>query len=217
MIYFKKQGTIIYYHAVILLVLGLIWSCKTTTPDLKGELVRSLQGEDVNGFNFAIEGDENQTVVSLTNSALRNLITLDNNTTSFNLKFTLVKDKKSGITKTYKTEIVKQGTDLTLVVTDIASGKVVSRSVFPKAEPHHLPGGAHNFDTLEECIEDFYCTTAPTLQCEANRTCEDQFASLLCCLNDGLCYSVHMIIRPNTWRCKLSVMIPNRGVFVIRQ
>ena len=217
MISFKNRRKTTFCLAVVLLSLGLVWSCKTTTPDPRGELVRSLKGEDVEGFHFATEEDESQTVVSLTNSAVRNLITLDNSTTNLVLKYTLVKEKKASAKRTYKTEVVKTGTELTLVVTDIVTGEVVSRTTFPEPEPHNLSGGPPTFDTLEECIEDFYCTTAPALQCEANRTCEDQFPGIFCRLKNGELISVHFIIKPTTLICKLSVVIPNLGVFVLRR
>ena len=217
MISFKNRRKTIFCLAVVLLSLSLIWSCKTTTPDLRGELVRSLKDEDVESFHFATEEDESQTVASLTNSAIQNIITFDNSTTNLVLKYTLVKEKKASAKRTYKTEIVKTGTELTLVVTDIATGEVVSRTAFPEPEPHDLPSGPLTFDTLEECIADFYCTTAPAFQCEANRTCEVQSAHLLCCFNDGQCLNIVLIIRPTALKCKLSVVIPNLGVFVLKR
>jgi hypothetical protein len=170
----------------------------------------------VEGFHFATEEDESQTVASLTKSAVRNRVTLDNSTANLVLKYTLVKEKKAGAQRTYKTEVVKTGKKLALVVTDIASNEVVSRTEFPEPQQHDLPDGPATFDSLEECIADFYCTTAPALQCEANRTCKDQYWCLLCCLNDGMCFSVLLMIRPTALRCKLSVLIPNFEIFFKR-
>ena len=214
MIFLKNRQKTRFCFAVVLLSLGLGCSCKTTIPDLRGELVRSLKGENVDGFHFATEEDESQTVASLTNSIVRNIITLDNNTTNLVLKYTLVKEMKASTKRTYKTEVVKTDSDLTLMVTDMVTGEVVNRTAFPEPEPQELPDGQQTFDTLDECIADFNCTTSPALQCEANRTCEDQLASLFCCLNDGLCYSVHLIIKPTAIKCKLSIVTP-LGVFVI--
>jgi hypothetical protein len=216
MIFIKNRRKATFCVAVVLLFLGLVWSCKTTPPDLRGELVRSLKGEDVEGFHFATEEDESQTFASLTNSAVRNLIPMDNNTTNLVLKYTLVKEKKTSAKRTYKAEVVKTGTKLALVVTDIATGEVVSRKAFPEPEPHDLPKGPPTFDTLDECIANFNCMTAPVLQCKANRTCEDQLAHLICCLNDGQCFSVVLIIRPTAWICIVSRLIPNFGVFLHR-
>jgi hypothetical protein len=200
---------------ILPLSLGLTWSCKDPTSGIREELVRSLKGEDVTGFDFAIEEDENQTVASLTNSAVRDLIRLDDSKTNVVLKYTLVKEKKANAAKTYRTEVVKTGTDLTIGVTDVATSRVVSKMKFPEPEPHHEPDRPPLFDTLEECIADFYCTTAPALQCEANRTCKDQFAALTCCLKSGQCFSVHLIIRPTSFKCRLSVLLPDFGVFVL--
>ncbi len=204
----------------LFLFLGPVSSCKTSVPDLKGDLVRSLKGANVEGFHFATEEDESQRVASLTNSVVRELVNLDSGPPNLVLRYASVKDKKTNITTTNKTEIVKTGAVLALLVTDIATGETVSRTEFPAPEVHQPSdpsGSPPTFDTLEACIADFNCTRRGALECEANRTCEDQFAALTCCLEGGQCFSVHLIIRPTTLKCRLSAVTPNFEGMVLSQ
>ena len=202
-----------------LVCLASVSSCNTTAPDQKpdarAELIRSLKGANVDGYVFATRDDESQVLASLTNGAVRNLITIEESATNTVLRYTSVTDKKANTTKTYKAEAVKTGTSLAIVVTDIATGDVLSRDTFPTPQPH----GADQprFDTLEACIKDFDCKNRGALQCEANRTCKDQFAALTCCLTNGQCFSVHLIIRPTSLRCQLLDVIPNLEGLVLTQ
>jgi hypothetical protein len=174
----------------------------------------------VEGFNFGTEENETQTISSLTNSAVRQLVTLDGGTTNLVLRYTSVKGKKTNVTRTSRAEIVKSGKELTLQVTDIANGEVIFRQRFPVPEPHQRAGGIGGpptFDTLEAWLRDFDCTRRGTLQCEANRTCQDQYAALTCCLTNGQCFSVHLIIKPTTFKCTRTFVIPDLEGFVFSQ
>lgn len=197
--------------AGVLVFSSFVCSCKTTVPDLKEDFVRSLKGANVDGYHFAIEENQTQFVVSLTNDAVRDLIRLDGGPIDLVLKYTRIKDKEANTAKTFKTSVVKTDSTLALLVKDFVTGEVVSRKVFPAPEP--LP----TFDSLEDCINDFNCKRRAALQCEANRTCEDQYASLTCCLDDGQCFSVHLIIRPTRLKCRLTAVTPDAEGFVSKQ
>lgn len=208
-----------FFISILLLSMGLLCSCKIpAAPSPRDELVSALKGANVDGFDFATSEDESQAVASLTNRAVRGLVDMDTGPTNFVLRYTRVKDKKTNIIKTYKTEIVKAGKELSLQVTDLGSNEVVSKNAFQRAEGQ-APGdpGPPTFNTLEDCIKDFDCTRRGALECEANRTCKDQFAALMCCLNNGQCFSVHLIIRPTSLRCRLIDLIPDFEGFVLTQ
>jgi hypothetical protein len=220
MISMQHRSKLIFCLSTVLLSLSLLFACKPAKTDAREDLISSLKGANVEGFNFGTEENETQTISSLTNSAVRQLVTLDGGTTNLVLRYTSVKDKKTNITRTSKAEIVKSGKELTLQVTDIANGEVIFKQRFPVPEPHQpsdATGGPPTFDTLEACINDFNCTRRGTLQCEANRTCQDQYAALTCCLKNGQCFSVHLIIRPTTLKCTLTSVIPNLEGFVFSQ
>ncbi len=212
----------VFCSLVVLTILGLFSSCKTETPtttpgatsDPRTDLIQSLKGARIEGYNFETREDDNEAVASLTKSALDGVIMLDSGANNLVLRYARIKDKKANTTRTFKTEITKAGTTLTLLVTDVATGEVVSKNAFPAAEAHT---GAPTFDTLQACIADFNCKNRGALECEANRTCQDQFAALLCCLKDGQCFSVHIIIRPTSLRCQLRAVIPNLDGLVFKQ
>jgi hypothetical protein len=212
MISMQHRSKLIICSSTALLSLSLLFACKPAKTDAREDLIGSLKGADVEGFNFGTEENETQAISSFTNSAVRQLVTLDGGTTNLVLKYTGIKDKKTNVTKTSKTEIVKSGKELTLQVTDIANGKVVFKQRFPVPEPHQpadVTHGSPTFDTLEACIDDFNCTRRGSLQCEANRTCQDQYAALTCCLKNGQCFSVHLVIKPTTFKCTWTPVIPN--------
>ena len=192
--------------AVALLSYGTFTSCQNPKPDQRDELVRSLKGANTDNFHFASKEDDTQVTTSLTNNALRNLVTLDRATNNLVLRYTSVRDKRTNATKTYKTEIARAGNALTLVVTDIATNEVFSRDTFPSPQPH---GGDQKFDSLEACLKDFDCKHKGALLCEANRTCKPQFAALTCCLTNGQCFSVHLVIKPTSLKCLLADVIPD--------
>ena len=203
---------------MILFGLALV-SCNRPTPsenqnpDAKADLLKSLNGANVNGFDFSTREDDASAVAALTNSAVRSLITLDKGANGVVLQYARVKDKKANSTRTYKTEVLRNGNALTLQVSDLATNAVVSKDNFPTATPHD----EQKFTTLEECLKDFDCKHRGELQCEANRTCKDQFAAIICCLADGSCFSVHLIIRPTSLRCRFNDLIPNLEGLVLRR
>ena len=220
MISLHHRSVFAFCLAVVLLALGLVCSCnKTTTPDPREDLLRSLKGANVEGYLFATEEDDAQVVTSLTNNAVQKLITLDSGTTNLVLRYTNVKDKKTNTTRTYKTEITKAGTALTFLVTDIASGQVVSKNAFPAPQPHNpgTTGAPPTFNTLQDCINDFNCRFRGALQCEADRTCQDQFAALTCCLKNGQCFSVHLVVRPTRFTCRFVGWTPDLSGLVLSQ
>lgn len=202
---------------IALLSLILVNSCQppaSGAKDEKDELVRSLKGANVEGFHFATQENESQEVSSLTNSAVSNLIKFDEATTNVVLRYTSIKNKETNTTNTYKTEIVKTGTALDFLITDIATGEAIFKKTLPPITNTDNPPA---FDSFEACINNFNCKNQSALQCEANRTCEPQFAALICCRTDGQCISVHLVIRPNTTKCKLRDLVPDLdGILVTR-
>jgi hypothetical protein len=212
MISMQHRSKLIFCSSAALLSLSLLFACKPAKTNAREDLISSLKGANVEGFNFGTEENETQTISSLTNSAVRQLITLDGGKTSLVLRYTSVKDKNTNATKTSKAEIVKSGKELTLQVTDIANGEVMFKQTFPAPEAHRpadATSGPPTFDTVEACLDDFNCTMRGPLQCEANRTCQNQWAALTCCLTNGQCISVHLIIWPTTFKCIVSPVVPN--------
>lgn len=204
---------------VVLFFLGWVSSCKNTRTDPKEELLNALKGANVEGYVFATQEDNTQVVASLTNSAVQDLIKLDDRTNNVVLKYTSVKDKTANTTKIYKAEIVKDSMSLTLLVTDIATGEAVVKDTFipPPPPPLDNPNPGPIFDSLEACIKDFNCTRRGAIQCEADRTCKAQPAALTCWLKNGQGFSVHFLIKPTSAKCRFRDLIPDlEGIVLSR-
>ena len=180
--------------------------------DQKQALLRMLKGRYVKGYHFSLQEDENKVIASLTNSAVRKPIDLNRAGADLILGYTQVKDKKKRTTRTFKSEVKTDGSSVAIIVRDLATNRVISKDSFPSPTPHDHPGDT-GFQTLEQCIQDFRCKHGGELQCDANRTCKTQFAALTCCLNNGNCFSVHLVFPPNSLRCQiLSNVLPLEGL-----
>ena len=172
--------------------------------DQKQELLRTLKGTNIKGYHFSQQEDENKVVASLTNSAVRKPIDLNKAGAGLILSYTQVKDKKKGTTRRFKSEVETNGSNVTIIVRDLVTNRLISKNPFPSPTSHDDTG----FQTLEQCIQDFRCKHGGELQCEANRTCKPQFAALICCLKNGNCFSVHLVFHPNSLRCQILSNVP---------
>lgn len=190
-------------------LLALLASCQGTTADPRTELARSLKGADVEGYAFAMKEDDAFVVATLTNPQARTVLKLGE-AQRIPLQYTRVLDRKTKSTTLYRTDVVRDKSSLALLVTDFATGAVVSRRGFPAPQDDGTPPPATTtgYDSLEQCIADFNCEHGGQLQCQANRTCQDQLAALTCCLKSGDCYSVHLVIKPTSPRCMLKDLVP---------
>lgn len=183
--------------------------------DQKQELLRTLKGKNVKRYHFSLQEDENKVVASLTNSVVRKPIHLKR-ASDLILSYTQVKDKKKRTTRIFKSEVKTSGSNVTIIVRDLISNRVISKYSFPSPTPHDHPGDT-GFETLQQCIQDFRCKHGGELQCEANRTCKTQFAALTCCLNNGNCFSVHLVFHPNSLRCQILSNVPQLEGLVLSQ
>lgn len=184
--------------------------------DQKQELLHMLKGKNVKRYHFSLQEDANKIVASLTNSAVRKPIDLNRAGADLILSYTHVKGKKKRTTRTFKNEVKTDGSSVTIIVRDLVTKRVISKNSFPSPTPHDHEGGTA-FETLEQCIQDFRCKHGGELLCEANRTCKTQFAALTCCLNNGNCFSVHLVFHPNSLRCQILSNVPPLEGLVLSQ
>jgi hypothetical protein len=211
------------FHAfVVFLAAGFLFACeRAQIADRKAELIRTLKGADVQGYLFSFNEGETQTTAALTNKAVQNVIRLGKRDTGVVLQYTRVEDNKNNTSKTYKSEITKQnGRPLRLVVTDLATNDVIEEGSFPDPGPACWGEPPGQFDSINACIDAFNCTNRGPLQCEANRTCKNQFAALTCCLTNGSSISVHLIIPPaavSIKSCLLRSLTPELPGLVLSQ
>jgi hypothetical protein len=209
------------FHAfVVFLAAGFLFACeRPQITDRKAELIRTLKGADVQGYLFSFNEGETQTTTALTNKAVQNVISLGKRDTGVVLQYTRVENNKNDTSKTYMSEITKQNGPLRLIVTDLETNDVIEEGSFPDPEPTCSGEPPGQFDSINACVDAFNCTNRGPLQCEANRTCKNQFAALTCCLKNGSSISVHLIIPPAvlTKACLLRNLTPELLGVVLSQ
>ncbi len=195
--------------AALSLALLLLCSGSASAADPKADLIASLKGADVDGYLFSMNEDGVETSSSLTNKGLYDVYSLGKGDADLVLRYTSVEDSAIGKKSIYKSEIVKSGTSLTLIVTDVEANKAISKTALPVAGPACQPAG--QFSTINACIERFKCLNGGTLLCNANSTCQPQFAALTCCLTNGQIFSVHIVFNPTSLKCLVRGQLPDLG------
>lgn len=192
-----------------LIVFSQISCTAPAASDPKADLVTASKDPAAKGYNYASEEADGQTVTMLTNPAVNAPIKPGKDDETTLLRYTQVNDK-GGTTTLYKSELIKKNSTMSIVVTDLTAGKVIWDKPFLEKVPDldTLTIPRDGFETLQDCINDFNCKHKGALICEANETCENQFAALTCCLKNGQCFSVHLIYPPTSWRCKIRDLVP---------
>jgi hypothetical protein len=107
--------------------------------DQKQELLRVLKGKNIKRYHFSLQEDEDKVVASLTNSAIRKPINLNRAGTGLILGYTQVKYKKKRTTRSFKSEVKTDESNVAIVVRDLVTNRVISKNSFPSPTPHH-PG-----------------------------------------------------------------------------
>lgn len=207
MIRHKRPASRFYSKLIVLgLSLAFLAGRPAAASDPREELISLLKGANVDGYLFSMSEHEAQASSSLTNKAADVVYTFGRDETGLILRYTSVEDKAAQKTSVYKSEIVKKGTALTLVVTDLETNRAITTADLPAAGPACQPAG--QFDSLNACIAQFRCMNGGALLCTANATCQPQFAALTCCLKNGQAFSVHLIFNPTSLRCQFGVLTP---------
>jgi transcriptional regulator of heat shock response len=133
---------------------------------------------------------------------------LQDNENSLVIQYVHIRDRESDTDTTAKLELIRKDTDLSLVSTDVATGEVIKKIALPPPVRHDSDDH-RAFETIEECIAEFDSSELhATLLAEANRSCESQLTHVTCCLTDGSCWSVVLVIEPSFLRCRFGVRLP---------
>jgi hypothetical protein len=202
---------ILFRRSTLFLSLLLAGACATTTPDPRAALRRAINDPQADAYLFTTAEDGGLVKSSLVNPAVRDRIRLPEGDTSFNVGYTSIRDKGTNSTKIYRSDVVKSGRTVSLVVKDVSSGAVIDTIVFPELPPRG--SGPPIFPSLEDCI----CKGVGPAQCEADRTCRPQVIGLICCTGGDVCLSVHILVVPKAWRCRLRDLLGDIGDLVFTQ
>lgn len=181
------------------LLFALAWSQPAAAADPEADLIALLKGADVKGYLFAMNEDPATNSSALTNPAVAGFYMLPKTDTNVVLRYSSITDVATGKVSTYKAEVVKKGSAVNLLLSDVASGKVLSNQLFPPATPACSPA----FATIGACVDRFRCMNAGALQCTANTTCQPQLADVDCCLTNGQEVDVLLIFPPTSIFCSL--------------
>lgn len=173
----------------------------TDLSDVKAELSRAIGDEYAAGFLFSFSEATDHTRAALINPAVGNILALADDTPRLVLNYSTVSSAE-GRTQTSKSELVRTQDGVAIRHTDVATGRLLSEVVLPATSEHD----DHVFDTLEECIAAFQGSDVQAqFQAEANATCRKQYPHFHCCLRNGDCFSIVLIVRPTSWNCLVSV------------
>jgi len=105
--------------------------CAKTPPDARDELLRAVSDPQAKDYDFQLTEDADTRMAALTNPALQDFVYLDRGAPEMVLQYTRTTDRKSGATRTYRTEVRQDGAALLLLATDIDSNEVVLKNPFP--------------------------------------------------------------------------------------
>ncbi len=203
-------------YSLLLCSMFFFLACETEQPlpdpeDPKKDFEKEVNDPQTSAYYFTTFESANERAVSLSNPDLGQLIEANKEDSSFTVRYTKMEDIKQNTTELYKTEFVKADNGWSLLITDLTNKKVFYEKALSLDSLgwSPLPNG---FRSLEACIEDFKCKHECVLQKEANRTCEPQYAGIICCLTNGQCFSIHFVFRPTSWRCRIFLHLPIENV-----
>lgn len=194
---------------LLLLPLFILFACKTQheispVEQAKYDLKKAVpELADVSDFYF--EAYENQSSLSVVfkNSSVDNLVEFNKEDASIVLGYQLDKNLKDGSTTIQKALFVKKDSTISFEIRDL-NNKLIDKT------DSHIPGDivvnpplpCPVFNSFDDCLDDFYCTEFPALQCEANRRCETIVTGLCCCLPNGSCVWYDFIqVKPTDPSC----------------
>lgn len=201
--------------------LMLVAGCESaTTTDPRNHLLRSIDGANVDGYAFSFDEDATRSAASFTSPAVKDVVTLAPGDAVVPLRYTRISDKATNTATTYKTEIVRNGTAVSYVITDLATNREVQRALVEDdgvPPPPDVPACAES-PTCADFFRDYECNEKPRLQCEANRTCKIVRGHFRCRQPDGTCIDGPTIVTPNTVFCALrESMVAIDGLALRRQ
>lgn len=198
----------------LFILMAALFSCndsKVESP--KQELLDAFKDQKIESdFNFETSENDSLTTAAFKNKAISNQIMLTTRDTSLVIGYFSEKNKKTSSSSVHKYELIMHDSAVYIEISD-ATKKIIDKITYPAIIDNTggvTPPVPDGFDSINDCIADFNCTRRGALQCQANKTCSPVGAALLCCLTNGQCFSVHLLITPNIPICSIkSSRIPD--------
>jgi hypothetical protein len=197
--------------------LVVVTACQSTsTTNPRADLLRTINGANVDGYAFSFDEDATRSTSSLTNPAVSDVVTLGAGDNAVPLRYTTIRNRATNTATTYKTEIVRSGSSVSYVVTDLATNREVQRtSLGDDGTPPPDTGSCDQ--SCASFFHDYECNEKPRLQCEANKTCTIVHGHFRCRQPNGTCVDGPTVVTPNTPRCELRQTMVDIDRLVLRR
>ncbi|HET9825969.1 MAG TPA: hypothetical protein VFP87_11575 [Chitinophagaceae bacterium] len=184
-------------------------SCKNAAENSRQKLLDAFKDQKVDSsWNFETTENDSIKTSAFKNKAIGEQIVLQARDTSLVIGYFSHENKRTQSSTMYKSQLVRRDSLLYVVLND-PSGKQIDKVMLPAAKKtltptQPTPGGS--FGSFEKCFYDFNCKERSQLQCLANETCKPVRADIDCCLPDGQCYSILIVINPTRLICSIAVI-----------
>jgi len=198
----------------IFLLSIIFFSCKSKTENPKQKLLDAFAKQNIDStWNFETYEDDSSRMAAFKNKNIREHISLPDKDTSVVIGFFSKEDKMNHSSTKYKAELFRRDSSLYIDITDPSDkqlDRIALRAAHKKqAVPSVAPAATGSFGSLNDCFYDFNCNQRSHLQCLANQMCQPVYADIDCCLPDGQCYAILVIIFPTRPLCSvISAQVP---------
>jgi hypothetical protein len=186
-----------------------LFSCKNAAENPKQNLLDAFKNQKIDSsWNFETMENDSMKTSAFKNKAIGEQIVLQALDTNLVIGYFSHESKRTHSSTLYKSLLVRQGSLLYIVITD-PSDKQIDKVVLPAAKKtpsttQPTPGGS--FGSFDKCFYEFNCKERSQLQCLANETCKPVRADIDCCLPDGNCYAILIVINPTRLLCSIVVV-----------
>lgn len=194
--------------AMAIALLFLVVSCCEPCPEQEisdfeqaRNMVAELVKKNAPNTTFEYKGKETDTKTKILyqNKEIGEVIELDDQDQDVLIGFAAEQKEGEENATTFKTTLQKKGNKVTLVQTNLITNTSITKDFGIPDDIVPVPSG---YDSIDECMADFWEREGADLQAQANETCETVVTGVLCCLKDGICYYVDFIhIKPTNPYC----------------
>lgn len=201
----------LFLFAAILAV--AIYSCTNQKPgnisvqspiEMTKKAVLKLAEEQGIQLSFQFEAIENDSSLAVVfkNKDIGKQVEIGSRDTSIILGLFSERVKGAEYGAILKSTLIRSDSRIYVEVSDMVEDKIIHTVELPAPTDDFEPFPGGGYDSFQECLEEFMCQNSSKYQCLANEKCENVFAGVLCCLENGSCAWFDFIIfRPNNPRC----------------
>ena len=205
---------------LLLFFLSLLACRESKIGNPKQQLLETFKSQNIDpSWNFETTENDSMEIASFKNKSIREqILLLSSSDTSLVLDFVSVKKKGSSTTTIFKSELIKHDSIFYIERSD-AAGKEIDKIMFPvihKKPTTVTAAGPDLFTSVTACLNDFMCKHRGEMQCQANQTCRPAIGDVDCCLTNGQCIDILIVINPTKLLCSILADL-NPDILVLQQ